>query len=89
MTLSVFGQTLLNLIQTDVLQVGGQPLLDLLSNLKAHAGNAPMQAADLIVFQATAPKAGLQLEVELEQQLLALAISKLQAHMANPPPAAG
>lgn len=87
------GQALLGLITSDLLATGGAPLLTLLTNLKAHAGNGPLEAADILAFTATAPAAGLTFVVEIEQQLFGLAINKLQAYMnakaaAAPAPAA-
>jgi hypothetical protein len=73
---------LVTLIEGDVLSIGGEPILTLLTNLKTHAGNAVMQSADVLQFTAAAPLAGLELGVQLEQQLLGLAITKLQAAMA-------
>jgi hypothetical protein len=76
-------QTLVQLFESDLIQAGGQPLLTLLENLKTHAGNVPLQIADWLQFVAAAPTAGLALGLQLENQLLSLAISKLQAHVAS------
>lgn len=74
-----FEQWLLTTIQSDVLTIGGAPLLTLLTNLKAHAGNELMQGADWLQFLAASPAAGLQFTVTFEQQALGALITKLQA----------
>ena len=53
-----FEQWLLTTIQSDVLTIGGAPLLTLLTNLKAHAGNELMQGADWLQFLAASPACG-------------------------------
>ncbi len=82
MTTSV-GQALLALIESDLATVGGQPLITLITGLKTDAGNQLKQAADIMAFTAAAPAAGLQLEVMVEQQLLQMAITKIQAYVAS------
>lgn len=77
-----FGQWLVNTLEADAASVGGAPLVALLTNWAAHAGNPLLQSADLLQFEAAAPAAGLQLEIEVEQQLLQLVIAKVQAFVA-------
>ena len=77
-----FGNWLVSTLEADVAGTAGGPVVTLLTNWEAHAGNKLAQAADLLQFNAAAPGAGIALEVELEQQLLQLALSKVQAYMA-------
>lgn len=77
-----FGQWLVSTLEADAASVGGTPLVTLLTNWETHAGNPLLQSADLLQFEAAAPAAGLQLEIEVEQQLLQLAVSKVQAFIA-------
>jgi hypothetical protein len=86
-TSQTFGQWLISTLEGDLAQTGGTPLLTLLTNWEAHAGNPLLQGADLLAFQGQAPAAGLQLEVELQQQLLQLVITKVQAQVAKLTPA--
>ena len=89
MSVSV-GQALLNMIESDLATVGGQPLITLLTNLQKDLGNGPAEAADILAFTASAPKLGITLELQIEQQLIALAIGKLQAYLSKvPAPATG
>lgn len=73
------GQTVLNFVKADLSSTAAVPVVTLLTNLKTHAGNRLMQAADVLQFVNTAPGAGLTLEAELEQQFLGLAIEWIQA----------
>lgn len=77
------GQALVNMIESDLATVGGTPLETLLMNLKSHAGSKLAQGADIIAFTAQAPAAGFQLELMIEQQLLTLAMAKVQAYIAS------
>lgn len=83
------GQALLNLFESDLATIGGTPLITLLQSWQANAGNVPLQAAALLQFEAAAPGAGIQLEIEVEQQLLQLVITKVQAFIASKTAAAG
>jgi hypothetical protein len=82
MTMNAFEQWLITTLQADLIASGGAPLATLLTNLQAHAGNPALQAADFLAFDAAAPGAGLMFGIEFEQQLLGLAIAKLQTAMA-------
>src|SRR5271167_4522264 len=90
------GQAVLALIESDLVAVGGTPLVTLLTNLQKDAGNVLAQQADILAFTAAAPKLGITLGLQVEQQLIALAIDKLQKELAAklhtaqaaPPPAA-
>jgi hypothetical protein len=77
------GQALLALIASDLATVGGQPLITLLQTWQKDAGNTLLQGAALLQFTASAPAAGITLEVEIEQQLLQLAITKVQSYLAS------
>jgi hypothetical protein len=78
-----FGQWLISTLEADLAGTAGGPVVTLLQNWETHAGNPLLQGADLLAFQGAAPAAGLQLEVELQQQLLAMVISKVQAKIAS------
>lgn len=80
------GEAILAMFESDLVSVAGAPLLTLLTSLKAHAGNVPMQVADWIQFTAALPGSGIVLAVELEQQLLTAAVTKLQGYMASKAP---
>jgi hypothetical protein len=85
------GQALLAMIESDLATVGGQPLLGLLTALQAAKGNVLLQQAAILQFVASAPTAGITLEIEVEGQLLGLLITKVQAFVAAksaPAPAA-
>jgi hypothetical protein len=77
------GQALLSLIESDLATVGGQPLLTLLTALQSAKGNILLQQGAILQFVAAAPTAGVTLEVEIEQQLLSLAITKVQTFIAS------
>lgn len=80
-----FGQALLSMIESDLATVGGQPLITLLGTLQSAKGNVLLQQAAIMQFVASAPTMGITLEVQIEQQLLGLAITKLQALLAKAP----
>jgi hypothetical protein len=82
MTMNAFEQWLITTLEGDLITSGGAPLATLLTNLSAHAGNPALQATDLLAFDAAAPGAGLAFGITFEQQLLGLAIAKLQAAVA-------
>jgi hypothetical protein len=76
------GQAFLALIESDLATVGGSPLVTLLGALSADKGNVLAQQAAILQFVAGAPAMGITLEIEVEQQLIALAIAKVQAFVA-------
>ena len=80
-----FGQALLSMIESDLATVGGQPLIMLLQTLQNAKGNILLQQAAIIQFIASAPTLGLTLEIDIEQQLLAMAIAKIQSVTAAKP----
>ncbi len=85
------GQALLAMIESDIATVAGQPLITLLQTLSSAKGNVLLQQAAILQFVAGAPSMGITLEIEVEQQLLAAAITKIQAFQvakAAPAPAA-
>ena len=81
MTSQNLGQMVVSMIESDLTTAAGSSVITLLQNLQKHAGNGPAQAADILSFQAQAPGLGLTLAVEVEQQLLAIAIKKIQSAM--------
>lgn len=86
-----FGQVLLSMLETDVATVGGKPLVTLITSLQAAAGNKLLQQGAVLQFIAAAPTAGITLEIEVEQQLLQMALTEVQAFIAakaTPAPAA-
>lgn len=85
MTTSI-GKALVALIESDLATVGGQPLISLMTTLQKSAGNRLLQGAAVAQFVAGAPAMGLTLEVEVEQQLLQMAITWLQGALSKAPP---
>lgn len=77
------GQALLAMIESDLAVAGGQPLLNFLEACKAANGNTGLEAVALLQLEAAAPAAGLQLEITVQQQLITLAITKLQTFLAS------
>lgn len=57
----------------------------LLQTLQNAKGNILLQQAAIIQFIASAPTLGLTLEIDIEQQLLAMAIAKIQSVTAAKP----
>ncbi len=76
------GQALIAMLESDLVNIGGAPFETLLQSLKSANGNRALQAAAVIQFTAAAPAAGIQLELEVEQQLLTYAISDVQKFIA-------
>lgn len=77
------GQALVALIESDLATVGGQPLIALITALMGAKGNVLIQQGAILQFVAAAPTVGITLEVELEQQLLQVALTKIQAFIAS------
>jgi hypothetical protein len=82
------GQAILAMIESDLASVAGGPLETLFGQLKASAGNILAQQAAWIQFIATAPAAGIQLEVLVEQQILNALMTKIQSYIAAKVPPA-
>jgi hypothetical protein len=76
------GQAILAIIESDLANVAGQPLITFLTACKAANGNLGLEAAALLQLEAAAPAAGIQLELTVQQQLLNLALTKLQTYLA-------
>jgi hypothetical protein len=76
------GQAFVALVESDLATVGGTPLVSFIQAEIAAKGNFALQAANLLQFQASAPTLGIQLGIELEQQILQLALGKIQAAIA-------
>lgn len=85
MTTSV-GEAFVALVESDLVSVGGQPLVNLITSLQNDKGNVLAEQAAILGFAAQAPSLGITLEVELQQQLLQAAINKLQGALAKAPP---
>jgi hypothetical protein len=83
MSTPTLGQALLTMIESDLATVGGAPLISLLQALQSAKGNTLAQQAAILQFVASAPTMGITLEVEVEGQLLQLAIAKVQAFIAS------
>jgi hypothetical protein len=77
------GQALLALISSDLATVGGPALITLLTALERADGNVLLQQGAIMQFVAAAPTAGITLEIDVEQQLIGLAITKVQAFLAS------
>ena len=91
MTNPSVGQAILAVIESDLASVAGAPLVSFLEDCQAANGNLALEAAALVKLEAAAPAAGIQLELTVQQQLLSLALGKLQSYIAskaNPAPAA-
>jgi len=71
------------MIESDQATIGGQPLIGLLTALQSAKGNVLLQQAAILQFCATAPSVGINLEIEVEQQLLGLLIQKVQAFVVS------
>ena len=82
MTTSV-GQAILGVIESDVAKVAGAPLVTFLEDCAAANGNLGLEAAALLKLEAAAPAAGMQLELTVQQQLLNLALNKLQTYLGS------
>lgn len=82
-----FGQALLAMLQADVASTGGQPLVTLITSLAAAKGNRLLQQGAVLQFVAAAPSAGITIEIEVEQQLLQMALTAVQAYIAAKTPA--
>lgn len=78
MTTSV-GQAILGVVESDIATVAGAPLLSFLQACQAANGNKALEAVAVVQLVAAAPAAGLNLEITVEQQLIALVTSKLTA----------
>jgi hypothetical protein len=73
------GQALLAMLESDLATQGGAPLVTLLMALQGAAGNVLLQQGAILQFVAAAPTVGVKLEIEVEQQLLQLVLTKVQA----------
>jgi hypothetical protein len=76
------GQALVAMLESDLATVGGAPLISFLEALQNAKGNVLLQQAAVLQFIATAPTLGITLGIDLEAQLLQLAITKVQAFIA-------
>lgn len=86
MSNSSVGQAILAIIESDLLKVGGAPVVQFLEDCKSANGNLALEAAALLKLEAAAPAAGITLEVTVQQQLIDFALGKLQAYMAGKQP---
>jgi len=76
------GQALIAMIESDLASVGGQPLIMFLTAIKAANGNLGLEGAALLQLEAAAPGAGIQLGLDIQMQLVNLALAKVQAYVA-------
>lgn len=77
------GQAILAMIESDLLNTGGAPVLQFLEDCKAANGNLALEGAALLKLEAAAPAAGIQFEVQVQTQLINLAIAKLQGYISS------
>ena len=77
------GQALLALLASDLATTGGQPLVTLVTALRDAKGNRLLQQGAVVQFMAAAPTAGITIEIEVEQQLLQMALTEIQAFIAS------
>lgn len=82
------GQAILAMIESDLAATGGAPVLQFLEDCKAANGNRALQAVALLKLEAALPAAGIQLEIQVEAQMINLAISWLQSYITSKGPAA-
>jgi len=85
-TTPTLGQALLAMLESDLATQGGAPLVTLLMSLQGAAGNVLLQQGAILTFVAAAPTVGVKLEIEVEQQLLQLVLTKVQAFIAAKTP---
>jgi hypothetical protein len=78
-----FGQALLAMLESDLATAGGTPLITLLTALQNAKGNVLLQQGAILQFVAAAPTVGITLEIQIEQQLLQDAITKVQAFVTS------
>jgi hypothetical protein len=77
------GQAFLALITSDLATTGGAPLITFLESIQAAKGNLGLEAAALLQLEAAGPAAGISFLLEIQQQLVGLAITKLQGYLAT------
>jgi hypothetical protein len=78
-------QAFLTLLQSDLLQTAGTPLITLLTTIAGNKGNLVANQAAILGFIAQAPSLGISLGIELEQQVISSVVAKLQAAQKTPP----
>ena len=76
------GQAILAIVESDIASVAGSPLVTFLEDCRAANGNLGLEAAALLKLEAAAPAAGIQIELTVQQQLITLALNKLQTYLA-------
>lgn len=77
------GQAILAIVESDVANVAGSPLVTFLEDCQAANGNLGLEAAALLKLEAAAPAAGIQIELTVQQQLITFALGKLQTYLAS------
>jgi hypothetical protein len=80
------GQAILAIVESDVANVAGSPLVTFIEDCQAANGNLGLEAAALLKLEAAAPAAGIQLELTVQQQLLGFALNKLQTYLSTKAP---
>lgn len=77
------GQAILAVVEADLTSVAGAPIIQFLKDCEAANGNVGLEGVALLKLEAAAPGAGIQLELEVQNQLLNLALTKIQAYVAS------
>lgn len=77
------GQAILAMIESDLAATAGKPVVAFLQACVAANGNLGLEAAALLQLEAAAPAAGIQLELQVQQQLLNLVLTKIQTYVAS------
>lgn len=83
MSTTTTGQAILAIIESDLASTAGKPVISFLQACQAANGNLGLEAAALLQLEAAAPAAGIQLELTVQQQLISLALAKVQAYVAS------
>jgi hypothetical protein len=86
MTLSATEQAVLAVVQADLAQQAG-PLVTFLQDIESADGNLGLEAAALLKLEGAAPAAGLMLGIQVQNQIVSFALTKLNAYIASKAPA--
>ena len=85
MTLNATEQAVLNIVTGD-LAGASAPIVTFLEDLEAADGNLGLEAAAVLQLEGALPAAGLSVGIELQNQLLSFALTKLKAYIASKSP---
>jgi hypothetical protein len=86
MTLNATEQAILTVVQGDLAGAAG-PLVTFLDSIEEADGNLGLEAAALLQLEGTLPGAGISLGIELQNQIVSIALSKLKSYIASKTPA--